>query len=382
MTDGVLPNPSTNLQVSAGNGMNVLVEAGFALCNGCMAMEEVQRTLAVQASDTNYDRIDTVVLRLNDNDSVRTCDLYVLQGVAAAKPIRPSLTRTESIWEIGLADLFITPNSSAISNQRITDTRYETERCGIISAINEFDTTTLYDQIQADLTGFKEDEQAQFVEWFNYMKDQLSEDAAGNLQLQIDETNEKVGLLENLTTAVKTSIVGAINWLKEQIDTLNNNLANTNKTVSELNSDLSTHTGNKSNPHSVTKTQVGLDNVPNVNFLNPQEIVSSFSITDITSHEYKYKTTAGGLIFISVSCTTDLTNDYGSVTVDVVHGDVRLARDDSRTDVNSQSYRSASASAMFKSVGSNLIIGASSSIAGTKTLNIDIIAIGCTVTKI
>lgn len=190
VTDGVLPNPSTNLQVSAGAGMNILVESGFALCNGCMALEESQRTLAVQASDTTYDRIDTVVLRLNDNDSARTCDLYVLQGVAAASPIRPSLTRTESIWEIGLADLFITPNSSEISNQRITDTRYETERCGIISAINEFDTTTLYDQIQADLAGFKEEEQAQFVEWFDYMKDQLSEDAAGNLQLQIDEINE------------------------------------------------------------------------------------------------------------------------------------------------------------------------------------------------
>lgn len=238
MTDGVLPNPSTNLQVSAGDGMNILVEAGFALCNGCMALEESQRTLAVQASDTNYDRIDTVVLRLNDNDSARTCDLYVLQGVPASTPIRPTLTRTESIWEIGLADLFITPHSSEITNQRITDTRYETERCGVISAISEFDTTTLYNQIQADLVGFKEEEQAQFVEWFDYMKDKLSEDAAGNLQLQINEANEKVGLLQNLTTVVKTSIVDAINWIKEQIDTINNNLANTNKTVSQLNSDI------------------------------------------------------------------------------------------------------------------------------------------------
>lgn len=109
----------------------------------------------------------------------------------------------------------------------------------MISAISEFDTTTLYNQIQADLVGFKEEEQAQFVEWFDYMKDQLSEDAAGNLQLQINEANEKVGLLQNLTTVVKTSIVDAINWIKEQIDTINNNLANQSKQLSELNSDLS-----------------------------------------------------------------------------------------------------------------------------------------------
>lgn len=208
VTDGVLPNPSTNMQVSAGAGMNVLVEAGFALCNGCMSLEETQRTLAVQASDTTHDRIDTVVLRLNDNDSVRSCDLYVLQGIASASPVRPTLTRTESVWEIGLADLFITPNSSEISNQRITDTRYETERCGIISAISEFDTTSIYNQVQADLAGFKAEEQAHFIEWFDYMKDQLSEDAAGNLQLQIDDINVRMCLNDEEIEEIYAELYG------------------------------------------------------------------------------------------------------------------------------------------------------------------------------
>ena len=78
LTDGVLPNPSTNMQVSAGTGMNVLVDPGFAICSGGMKLEESQRTLAIQASDTSYDRIDTVVLRWNDNDSDRICDFYIL----------------------------------------------------------------------------------------------------------------------------------------------------------------------------------------------------------------------------------------------------------------------------------------------------------------
>lgn len=305
-TDGVLPNPSTNMQVSAGAGMNVLVEAGFALCNGCMALEESQRTLAVQASDSVHDRIDTVVLRLNDNDSVRTCDLYVLQGVAAASPIRPSLTRTESIWEIGLADLFITPNSSAISNQRITDTRYEVERCGIISAINEFDTTTIYEQVQADLVGFKEEEQAQFVEWFNYMKDQLSEDAAGNLQLQIDDTNSKIGIIDDLTTGVKDTIVNAINWLNNSLTTLSNSLValakrvGTNETaISDLNTNLNIHNTNKSNPHGVTKAQIGLGNVDNTKdsakYVNMANFLATQTVTESALDNVIYT----GLYFIS-----------------------------------------------------------------------------------
>lgn len=209
LTDGVLPNPSTNLQVEAVSGMNVVVNPGFAICAGGLKLEENQRTLAIQAADSNYDRIDTVVLRWNDNDSERICDLYIVEGIPAASPLRPELTRTESIWELGLADLFINKNSSAISNQRITDTRYETARCGIISAISEFDTTTLYQQVQADLAGFKASEQADFIAWFDDIKGQLSEDAAGNLQKQI-------GTLEALKTEVKTNLVNALNWVVDK----------------------------------------------------------------------------------------------------------------------------------------------------------------------
>lgn len=209
LTDGVLPNPSTNLQVEAGSGMNVVVNPGFAICAGGLKLEENQRTLAIQAADSNYDRIDTVVLRWNDNDSERICDLYIVEGIPAASPLRPKLTRTESIWELGLADLFINKNSSAISNQRITDTRYETARCGIISAISEFDTTTLHQQVQADLAGFKASEQADFIAWFDDIKGQLSEDAAGNLQKQI-------GTLEALKTEVKTNLVNALNWVVDK----------------------------------------------------------------------------------------------------------------------------------------------------------------------
>ena len=209
LTDGILPNPSTNLQVEAGSGMNVVVNPGFAICAGGLKLEENQLTLAIQAADSNYDRIDTVVLRWNDNDSERICDLYIVEGIPAVSPLRPELTRTESIWELGLADLFINKNSSAISNQRITDTRYESARCGIISAISEFDTTTLYQQVQADLAGFKASEQADFITWFNDIKGQLSEDAAGNLQKQI-------GTLESLKTEVKTNLVNALNWVVDK----------------------------------------------------------------------------------------------------------------------------------------------------------------------
>lgn len=119
-----------------------------------------------------------------------------------------------------------------------------------------------------------------------------------------------------------------------------------------------------------------------MNFLSPQEIMSVFNVTDLNMHEYTYKTTSGGIIFVSASCVTDLTNDYGSIEVDIIHGATRLARDDLRTDVNSSSYRGASAAAVCKSLGANLYIKFGSTIGGSKEVCINIVAFGCTVTKI
>ena len=235
-SDGVLPNPSTNMQVQAGEGMTVIVNPGFAICNGCMKLEEKARTLVVQASSTSLDRIDTVILRLNNNEDVRSLDFYVLQGTPATNPVRPSLTQNDTIWEIGLADIFIASNTSVITNQRITDTRYETARCGIISSISEFDTTTLYQQVQADLDEFKDVSEADFTAWitltkadfdnwmnteksdfdawFKTIQSQLSGNVAANLQAQI-------GYLPSLETQDKTDLVRAINELTTKLSKLN-----------------------------------------------------------------------------------------------------------------------------------------------------------------
>ena len=213
-SDGVLPNPSTNLQVSAGTGMKVNLYAGFAICNGCQKLQETNMSLDIATASAVNDRIDTVILRLNDNDDVRECEFYVLTGTPAVSPVRPALTQTDSIWEIGLADVLVKANSTQISNANITDTRYETARCGIISSISEFDTTTLYQQIQADLSEFQTVTQAEVLAWFENIKSQISGDAAINLQNQI-------GNLTDLTTTQKGSLVEAINEVNEkEVDVL------------------------------------------------------------------------------------------------------------------------------------------------------------------
>lgn len=198
MQNGIFLKTNNDFVVTAGSsGYTVSVGSGSCIIEGCMKIIESARILTIQASDTNYDRIDTVVLRLNLNQAVRDIDLYISQGTPSASPSRPELTRDASVYELGLADIFVAKNTQTMSAQRITDTRLDSDRCGIVSAVTQFDTTNLYNQIQSDLQNFQENNEAAFtiwqqgfqaelLAWFEGMKDQLSSDAAVNLQNQIN----------------------------------------------------------------------------------------------------------------------------------------------------------------------------------------------------
>lgn len=191
---GIMPTNSENMQVAAGEGMSVIVRPGFAVVEGCLKLEEETRILALQAADSTLDRIDTVVLRLDSNDSARVCDFYIVQGVPSLVPVHPDLTRAGSIYEIALADVLVTKQSSVISDSKITDTRFDPERCGVVSSVSEFDTSALDQQIRA----WSQEQQEEFSAWVESIKSILDESTAGHLQNQIDELRESAGGVKDL----------------------------------------------------------------------------------------------------------------------------------------------------------------------------------------
>lgn len=240
---GVMPNPSTNLQVSAGtDGMTVQVAAGFAVVDGGLCKEKDTRTLEVTASDNTYDRIDTVVVRWNENVDVRTADLYVVAGTPAVNPVRPTLQRNNSIYEIGLADVFITKRVATITNDKITDTRYDSARCGIVSSVSEWDTTTIYQQIQADLAGFKTNEQAGFESWFDTIRGILDSDTAGHLQNEIDNIRKHT-ITNMLKPTLATSTVGGVTCTNNGDGTYTINGTSTDWAVFDLNCSVNLKAG-------------------------------------------------------------------------------------------------------------------------------------------
>lgn len=148
---GVAMDVGSGLQVVVGSSMNVTVKPGWCCVNGTFGVETEDRTIALQGSDPTYDRIDTIVARWNRNVDARYIELYAVKGTPAQTPTRPTLTRNESVYEIGLADVFVSAGSGAVTQQRITDTRLETGRCGAMAPFETIDTTSLFEQLKSQV---------------------------------------------------------------------------------------------------------------------------------------------------------------------------------------------------------------------------------------
>ncbi|MCM1190751.1 MAG: hypothetical protein NC541_15860, partial [bacterium] len=186
-TDGVFPDPSTGLQVTEySQEMSVAVQPGSVMIQGAMGIEKNTRILVFEAAGNNYDRIDSVVARLNTNYDHRKIDLYVIKGVEATSPTAPELTREGGIYELRLANVFIAKNTTAISTERITDTRLNQEDCGIVTSNpNPVDTTTIFTQYQSALDNF-----------LTYADECVDGTIIGKMQKEIDDLKEMVQKLQ------------------------------------------------------------------------------------------------------------------------------------------------------------------------------------------
>lgn len=201
------------------SSQTVNIAIGVGLIQGATGYTDKAHVLPLPDSDKVLPRIDTVVARLNDNNDFRNIYLDVIMGTPATAPVAPALTQTDSVWEIGLYNLERPANSTTITASQIKDTRADSSRCGQVNAIDSIDTSGWFDQLNAfyaefqqiceddyaaytarcaaiiaDLSTYEGTMENGFMEWFDHIRGQLDEDAAGHLQNEIDKLAGQVGI--------------------------------------------------------------------------------------------------------------------------------------------------------------------------------------------
>lgn len=136
------------LKVTA-SGTTVSVAPGFAIISGFAYKNDSQKEITV-TPDSNYVRIDRVVLRL-DTASMSIISM-VKKGIASSSPKPPDITRSGTVYELSLAQIRVTTSGTVT----VTDERSDTQMCGAIRPKNI-----------TELEAMMKNNQKRFEEWFD-----------------------------------------------------------------------------------------------------------------------------------------------------------------------------------------------------------------------
>ena len=190
-------------QVTAGTGMSVSMAAGYANVDGKVRFFETAQTLQIATANATYDRIDTVVIERNDTD--RDVTAKVVTGGYSSDPVAPAPVRENGVYQLVVAQIYVSAGATSITALDITDTRTSTDLCGVVTgAVEQYD----FDQIMTQFNAWMQVQQQNFTAWFTGIQGQLSGDLAASLTLDVAALEEKTDSLENRADAVDEALGG------------------------------------------------------------------------------------------------------------------------------------------------------------------------------
>ena len=213
IADGVYETQGQKFMVTASDpaSMVVTVGTGRAWFYHTWSLNDSPLPVTIEASDLVVPRIDIICLEVNSDNNTRANSIKVVKGLPDANPVPPDLINTEFVHQIPLAQITIAAGTTSISQSAITN-KVGTSACPFVVGIIEMmdvdpliaqwqqqwteyfadiqeDYADWVEEFEAWYAGWKNAQTDDFEAWFDHMKDQLSEDAAGHLQMEIDDIN-------------------------------------------------------------------------------------------------------------------------------------------------------------------------------------------------
>ena len=264
---GVLRGIKHGLQVT--NNVNRIVfKSGYVNIYGRMLFVEEDTTVTIPLNQVAY---GYVIIRVNTSNN--TAELTYKEGTANY----PDLTQENIMQEFGIYEFALAKYSKTSTNL----------------ALQEF-TPKYIDKKESSYLGTENKDKVLIVGNDGYIALQSKDD----ILVGKAKTDEKGTNISNKFSNIDNSI----NSLNTDLTSLNTDLTSLNTDLTSLNTDLTSHKNNTSNPHNVTKSQVGLGNVDNTSDL-------AKPISTATQNALNTKVTAEsnkGLMTQQILANTDL----------------------------------------------------------------------------
>lgn len=156
-----------DLQVLASSGMTVQIQIGYCNLFGKVGLFEAVNSITLDAANSRYPRIDTIVVERNDTD--RMIFLKKVNGSYTGNnpsPTPPVWDETSGIYQLVLAQIYVGAGVSSITQQNITDKRADSSVCGYITGtVTEMDFSQFVAQFEDYYANFVDESGNEYTTW-------------------------------------------------------------------------------------------------------------------------------------------------------------------------------------------------------------------------
>lgn len=207
LTNGIFPNPSTNLQAFQTDIFGVSIAPGSAFINGYNYTNDENNKLTLDPADSVLNRKDLIVVRLDTIN--RIMQVVVKKGIASANPIAPTVQQDDVLFELALAEISVNAGATVILQNNIMDTRMDTSRSGFVNSLIQADTQTIFNDYENWYTTKTAEFEQQWNDWFTGESSQLT-----NSQYEQELADHETRISTNETNI--TSLQSAVNNIPTQ----------------------------------------------------------------------------------------------------------------------------------------------------------------------
>lgn len=193
------------LRVIPGEGMMLLVSPGKAWFNHTWINNDAPLPVTVSQSEVLLNRIDAIVIDIDQNPEVRKNDVILIKGTPAKTPQSPTLINDSNHHQYPLAYIAVNAGVTSLRAADITSMVGMSTTPYVTGILETVDIDALVDQWKDQWDRWyelnTEDFTEEFDTWFDTIQNKLTSDVAGSLQAQIDEITNNLNELVTLTAS-------------------------------------------------------------------------------------------------------------------------------------------------------------------------------------
>lgn len=222
INDGVYSSIGNCFKVSASGGMVVSIGTGRAWFNRTWCYNDSVLLLTDSGSEILLNRIDAVVIEVDQRSQTRATSLKFVKGTPSSNPVKPTLSNSDGLYQHPLAYITIESGTNEITEDNI-ESVIGTDECPFVTGIVQqvtitdlltqwkaqwntwFNSETAQDEIdfnnflsnaRTTFATWMANEQADFITWYNNLQVILDGDVATKLAEGILDLQNKFGILE------------------------------------------------------------------------------------------------------------------------------------------------------------------------------------------